>query len=34
MPDHAVWPSIFAADDRPSPDDDELYQRWQRFVDA
>jgi hypothetical protein len=34
MPDYPVWPSIFATDDRPSPDDDELYQRWRRFLDA
>jgi hypothetical protein len=27
MPDYPVWPSIFATDGRPSPDDDELYQR-------
>jgi len=34
MPDHAVWPSIFATGDRPSPDDDDLYQRWRRWLDA
>jgi len=34
MPDHQVWPSIFAVGDRPSPDDDELYQSWRRWVDA
>jgi hypothetical protein len=34
MPDHVVWPSIFATDDRPSPDDDELYQRWRRWLDV
>jgi len=34
MPDWPVWPSIFATDNRPSPDDDELYQRWRRFIDA
>ena len=34
MPDYPVWPSNFAAGDRPSPDDDELYQRWRRFLDA
>ena len=34
MPDYSVWPLIFATDDRPSPDDDELYQRWRRWLDA
>ena len=34
MRDYPVWPSIFATDDRSSPDDDELYQRWRRFLDA
>jgi hypothetical protein len=34
MPDHVVWPSIFATGDRPSPDDDGLYQRWRRWLDA
>jgi len=34
MRDYPVWPSIFATGDRPSPDDDELYQRWRRFLDV
>jgi hypothetical protein len=35
MRDYPVRPSIFAtADDRPSPDDNELFQRWMRWVDA
>ena len=34
MRDHPVWPSIFATDDRSSPDDDELYQRWRRWLEA
>jgi hypothetical protein len=34
MRDYPVWPSIFATDNRSSPGDDELYQRWRRFLDA
>ena len=34
MRDYPVWPAIFATDDRPSPDDDELNQRWRRWLDA
>ena len=34
MLDYPVWPAIFAADDRSSPDDDELFQRWRRWLDA
>ncbi len=34
MRDYPVRPSIFATDDRSSPDDDELYQRWRRWLDA
>jgi hypothetical protein len=34
MRDHPVWPSIFATDDRSSPDDDELYRRWRQWLDA
>ena len=34
MPDYRVWPSIFDTDNRSSPDDVELYQRWRRFLDA
>ena len=34
VPDYPVWPSIFVTDDRPSPDDNELYQRWRRWLDA
>jgi hypothetical protein len=34
MRDYPVWPAIFAADDRSSPDDDELNQRWRRWLDA
>lgn len=32
--EHPLPPSIFAADNRSSPDDDELYQRWRRWLDA
>jgi hypothetical protein len=32
--DYPVWPSIFDTDNRSSPGDDELYQRWRRFLDA
>lgn len=34
MRDYPVRPSIFATDDRASPDDDELAQRWRRWLDA
>lgn len=34
MPNWPVQPSISATDDRASPDDDELYQRWRRWLDA
>ena len=34
MLDYPAWPAIFAADDRSSPDDDELFQRWRRWLDA
>lgn len=34
MRDYPVWPSIFAADDRPAPENDELSQRWRHFLDA
>lgn len=34
MRDYPVRPSIFETDDRSSPDDDELVQRWTRWVDV
>jgi hypothetical protein len=34
MPDYPVRPSIFDTDNRSSPDDDEPYQRWRRWLDA
>jgi Peptidase family M23 len=34
MPDYPMRPSIFDTDDRSSPEDNELYQRWKRWVDA
>jgi hypothetical protein len=34
MRDCAVRPSIFDTDDRSSPEDNELYQRWRRWFDA
>jgi hypothetical protein len=34
MPDWPVPPPIFTTDDRPSPGDDELYQRWRQWLDA
>jgi hypothetical protein len=34
MPNYPVPPSIFQTKDLSSPDDDELFQRWMRYVDA
>jgi hypothetical protein len=34
LPDWPVPSPIFTTDDRPSPGDDELYQRWRRWLDA
>lgn len=34
MPDYPVRPSIFATDDRSDPYDDELVQRWRRWLDV
>lgn len=34
MPDWPVRPSIFQTEDQASPDDNELFQRWMRWVDA
>jgi len=34
MRDDPVRPSIFSTDDRSSPDDDELFRRWMRWLDA
>jgi hypothetical protein len=34
MPDYPAWHSIFATDNRPSPDNNELYQRWRQWLAA